>query len=267
MPPDVSLFADKCHFTLVQFWVILQDLHAGGHRGYSVPMRAVWFICMALALGLVACKRENDGFSPKIVVTEPEADQISADHTKRVRGYVVDDHGIERIDVNGFPLFVASQGMSQGAPKIQAFDFQSDVRAGKAAYVIRATDTDGLKSTRVLPIQVDAQKPKLSITQAERRAGVTRIVGVATDNVKVKEVRIDGSPLEIQPSARVEFYFESSQSQASIVVEDAVGNRTQQTIGPLRDVAALSPTDLLDETFGTTSPSTIVIPRTGSPKP
>ncbi len=158
-----------------------------------------------------------------------------------VKGYALDNQGIDRIEVNGIPLFVSPKSASQGtaSTRIQNFAFKTEVKSGQAAYVIKVTDVDGLITSRSLPIQVDTEAPRLEINQSERRAGVTRIAGKAIDNLKVRKVLLDGTPLDVRPGSTVDFYVESNNPSVIISAQDTVGNHIERVIGPLVDLAPI----------------------------
>jgi hypothetical protein len=220
---------------------------------------------LLLPLALASCVRENDSFKPKIIITQPEADSISGSGVQLVKGYALDNQGIDRIEVNGIPLFVSPKSASEGTGgvRIQNFAFKTEVKSGQAAYVIQVTDVDGLKTSKSLPIQVDTTSPTLQINQSERRAGVTRIAGKALDNLKVKRVFLDGNPLDVRPGSSVDFYVESNNPSVVISAQDTVGNRVERVIGPLVDVAPIIDPTTLNTTAPTLEPGTSSNTRPG----
>ena len=84
-------------------------------------------LILLLPLFLASCIRENDSFKPKIIITQPEADSISGSGVQLVKGYALDNQGIDRIEVNGIPLFVSPKSASQGtaSTRIQNFAFKT----------------------------------------------------------------------------------------------------------------------------------------------
>ena len=190
-------------------------------------------------LPLSSCSREQDGFKPHIVIEQPEAGMVSRSGNTVVKGYAFDDRGVGKIEVNGRALFVAPKtaaNLKNKGERIRRFTFQTSGTEAKLSYVIKVTDVGGLVSTRELPLTVDLKKPTLEIIKAERRNNVTRIAGIAADNLKVRSILLDGAALDLKPAPKREFYVETSQATVTITVLDAVGNKITRTIGPLPEL-------------------------------
>jgi hypothetical protein len=203
---------------------------------------------LLLFLPLSSCSREQDGFKPHIVIEQPEAGMVSRSGSTVVKGYAFDDKGVGKIEVNGKVLFVAPKtaaNLKYKGERIRRFTFQTSGTEAKLSYEIKVTDVGGLVSTRELPLTVDLKKPTLEIVKAERRNSVTRIAGIAADNLKVRSILVGGSALDLKPAPKREFYIEIPQATVTITVLDAVGNQTSRTIGPLPE---LEPPPVVPET-------------------
>lgn len=179
-------------------------------------------LALASTALLSGCARTTDNFAPRIFITSPASGGVSQIRNPVVKGYVLDDTGVTRITVNGKGVPIQA-----GTTKIANFQFQAQVQGAKANYDIVASDAAGHDTRMSLPISVDATKPVLSVKQFTRfgRNGI-RVTGVATDNVQVAQVIVDGNRLNITPGKRVEFYAETTGIYADIEVFDMAGNKT-----------------------------------------
>lgn len=146
---------------------------------------------------------------------------MSQSKTPTVKGYALDDVGITRLTVNGKSIPIQA-----GTRKIANFEFKAQVNGAKADYQIAAYDAAGNEGKLTLPISVDTVKPSLSLKSFERVGKIIRVTGVATDNMQVAQVIVDGNRLNINPGKRVEFYAETTGIYADIEVYDAAGNKT-----------------------------------------
>lgn len=178
-------------------------------------------LALILAPALGGCSRTTDNFAPRIVISSPSDGGVSQTRTPTVKGYALDDVGVTRITVNGKAIPIRP-----GSRKIANFQFAAQVKGASETYSISAFDAAGHKSTLALPLSVDNQAPQLSIKTFERLGRTIRVSGVATDNVQVAQVVVDGNRLNITPGKRVEFYAETTGIYADIEVYDAAGNKT-----------------------------------------
>lgn len=183
--------------------------------------RTAFPIALALAAFLSGCSRTTDNFAPRIVISSPSDGGMSPSKTPTVKGYALDDTGVTKITVNGKSIPIQA-----GSRKIANFQFATQVSGPKSVYEIAAYDAAGNESTLSLPITVDAEKPQINLKAFERAGRVIRVSGVATDNVQVSQILVDGNRLNITPAKRVEFYAETTGIYADIEVYDAAGNKT-----------------------------------------
>ena len=179
-------------------------------------------LAAGFALLLSACSRTTDNFAPRIFITSPSGGGVSQSRTPTIKGYVLDDTGVKSITVNGKPVALQS-----GTSKIANFQFQAQVQGSSSTYKIAARDESGHETTLDLPVSVDAARPVLSIKSFTRfgRNGI-RVNGVATDNIQVAQVIVDGNRLNITPGKRVEFMAETTGIYADVEVYDLAGNKT-----------------------------------------
>ena len=183
--------------------------------------RTAFPMALALAAFLSGCSRTTDNFAPRIVISSPSDGGMSPSKTPTVKGYALDDTGVTKITVNGKSIPIQA-----GSRKIANFQFATQVSGPKSVYEIAAYDAAGNESTLSLPITVDAEKPQINLKAFERAGRVIRVSGVATDNVQVSQILVDGNRLNITPAKRVEFYAETTGIYADIEVYDAAGNKT-----------------------------------------
>lgn len=177
-------------------------------------------VCLsALLLLLPSCERNIDHFPPRIVITHPEGRGASQTRSLIVKGYVLDDVGISKITVDGQPVQI-----KPGSRKIARFEFQATIEGQKDEFKIRAVDQSGHESTLPLPVSIDKIKPKLSLKSFERVGNTVRVSGVATDNLMVSQILIDGGRLNIKPGKRVEFFAETKGVYADVKVLDSALN-------------------------------------------
>ena len=182
-------------------------------------------LTFACAIMLAGCAREADTFQPRIIITQPEVGSISRQNSSIVRGYVMDDRGVESIRVNNQPL-----QLREGSRKIVPFAFKTSTTTNRADYVIEATDSAGHTVKVELPLRFDPNPPKLEITKLERDGTTLRITGVATDDVKVAAITVDGSKLGVSGRRSVPFYAESTGQYVDVVVTDVAGNKTTKRV-------------------------------------
>ncbi len=176
-------------------------------------------------LVLGSCAREGDAFRPHIIITEPEAGSVSRQNSSVVRGYAIDDQEVASLVVNGTALKLPA-----GKRKIVPFAFKTSATSDRAEYTIAATDNAGRSAKLILPLRYDPNPPTIEITKLERDGGVLRVTGVATDDVKVASVTVDGSKLSVSPGRRVAFYAEALGTTVDVVVLDAAGNQTVKRV-------------------------------------
>lgn len=173
---------------------------------------------------LASCAREADTFRPRIIITQPEAGSVSRQASTIVKGYVMDDHGVAELLVNGRRVATTGSG------KIAAFQFRTEIASNRTNYTLKATDTSGQSITVDLPLRFDPNPPTLDVTKFEKEGTTLRVTGTATDDVKVASITVDGSRLTITPGRRVPFYAEATGIYVDIVVTDAAGNKFSRRV-------------------------------------
>ena len=178
---------------------------------------------LALAVPLGGCARTSDDFKPRIVITQPEGGAVGTAAQFVVRGYVMDNNPVASIQVGKTPLPVDGR-------RIVPFQFRAQVNTARAVYTTTAADGAGNTTKLELPVQVDAQRPALTITKFEREGKTLRVTGRASDNVRVSTVSVDDNRLNITPGRNVEFYAETTGIWADVAVQDAAGNVTKQRV-------------------------------------
>lgn len=183
------------------------------------PLLALLGTSLTLTLG--SCARTTDNFTPRISVTDTGATRSANGFL--VQGYVLDDTGVTDIQVDG-----KSVPIQPGSRKIARFQFQAVLSTPTGQYTITARDAAGNEAKFVLPVSVDPVRPTVKVTRFERSGNVIRVAGVATDNVRVAQVSVDGNRLNITPGPLVEFYAETTGVYADLQVRDNAGNITKK---------------------------------------
>lgn len=182
---------------------------------------ALPFVLLGL-LGLSACSRTADNFTPRIVVSGIEGGMVAQSGKSAVRGYVLDDTGVAKITVDGQNVPIEA-----GSRKIANFSFEPQDKKGKATYEIKATDAAGHVGTSEIEVVIDTTPPQVKVRGLTRSRNIVRISGVALDNNRVTQILIDGNRLNITPGRKVEFYAETTGIYADLEAIDAAGNRTK----------------------------------------
>lgn len=188
----------------------------------AAPLPLALLPCVLL---LGACARPTDDFKPRIVVVQPDSGSVSRQSSLVVKGYVLDDERVASLSVNGQPL-----ALTEGSAKIRPFSFRTQIGSGRAKYTLEARDGAGHLTTLVLPLQYDATPPGLTIDKVERDGTTIRLSGVATDNLKVASISVDGNRLSTGTGTRVPFFAETTGAYADVEVRDAAGNVTKKRV-------------------------------------
>lgn len=178
------------------------------------------FLPLALlpALLLAGCARTVDQFKPQIVITSPQGGAVSANKSFTLRGYVLDDRSVSSLKVQGHAVPV------KGGSHITPFSYQTTISGKETTLKIEAKDSAGNVSKLDMPITVDTQAPKITVTKMEKEGKTIRLSGVVTDNTAVVQVIVDGNVLNITSGPSTEFYAETSGIYADIQAKDGAGN-------------------------------------------
>ncbi|WP_309572144.1 hypothetical protein [Deinococcus sp.] len=177
-------------------------------------------LAVGLPVGLAGCARTTDTFKPRITISNADG---AASRAKSfvVDGYVLDDTGVTLITVDGTPIPILP-----GTRKLAHFQFKTLIQGSTGKYTIAAQDAAGNRSTVILPVTVDAEKPVIKVTRFEKAGTLIRVTGTATDNGRVVQMLVDGNQINITPGAKVDFYAETTGIWADLAAVDAAGNRT-----------------------------------------
>ena len=179
---------------------------------------------------LAACARDTDSFSPQIVITSPSSGAVTPSPNLEVKGYVIDDSGVQKLVLNGSQDLMAKPPLNAfvGRKMVKFSIPLRDIEAGSNTFELRALDVNGREGKRELELRVDTQKPKVEIDTLSGQEGTVTISGRAFDNIKVLRVSVNGAPLNVSPSSSVTFYASVPRTRyVRIVVEDSVGNKTE----------------------------------------
>lgn len=148
--------------------------------------------------------------APMITIVEPASGTTRSANKLIVRGYAMDDSGINaiRIGVNNAEsdLLTADQYKNERGKKLINFAFGVNQVGDQFAANIVVDDTSGRSTTLPYTIIIDNTKPTIEVTSVENLDnGRLRVVGIARDNDKVKSVTIAGQSLSFIPQAEYRF--------------------------------------------------------------
>jgi hypothetical protein len=191
-------------------------------------VRHLLIIC--LLLSLAACARDTDSFSPQIVITSPSSGAVTPSPNLEIKGYVIDDSGVQKLVLNGQQDLMAKPPLNAyvGRKMVKFSIPLRDIEVGSNTFELRALDINGREGKRELELRVDNQKPKVEIDTLSGQENTVTISGRATDNIKVLRVSVNGAALNVSPASSVTFYASVPRTRyVRIVVEDSVGNKTE----------------------------------------
>ncbi len=188
------------------------------------------FTFSLLALILTGCITRSDAMAPRITIVEPASGTTRSADNLVVRGYAMDDSGINSIRVNvndkETELLDSEQLKNEKGKKLINFGFRANQVGDRFLANIVVDDTTGRTTTLPYELIIDTIKPTIEIT------GVTdlgdnrlRVVGIARDNDKVKSIVIAGQALSFLPQAEQPFDQEVDIIETmTIDVTDNAGN-------------------------------------------
>lgn len=178
--------------------------------------------CCTLMSLLSACFRNEDRFTPRIIITNSASGGVTATRTFVVKGYALDDQAVTGLSADGQALPVGD-----GTRKIVNFEFTTKLDENKntGSYTVRASDAAGHVGVLDMPVVLDTKKPTIKIKQFKKLGKFIRLSGIATDNHSVAQIFIDGNRINISPDESVEFYAETTGVYADLTVLDSVGNK------------------------------------------
>ena len=192
-------------------------------------MRRV-LIALCFLVPLAACGRDTDSFSPQIVITSPSSGAVTPSPKLEIKGYVIDDAGVQKLVLNGSQDLMAKPPLNAfvGRKMVKFSIPLRDIEVGSNTFELRALDINGREGKRELELRVDTQKPKVEIDTLSGQENTVTISGRATDNIKVLRVSVNGAALNVSPASSVTFYASVPRTRyVRIVVEDSVGNKTE----------------------------------------
>lgn len=170
---------------------------------------------------LSACAAKPDNFSPRVVITEPEAGLITREELLTVRGQVIDDVGIASIQVAGQEL-----PLEGGSDRIVPFAFRVPA-ANTEMHRIVVRDLAGHVTEHDIDVQFDPEPPTIRIAGLSRTdEGLLRLSATVLDNVAVATVTVNGEDVPITPGPRADVFVNLTGPDNRIEIEarDQAGN-------------------------------------------
>jgi hypothetical protein len=187
-------------------------------------------IALSFLVSLASCARDTDSFSPQIVITSPSSGAVTPSPKLEIKGYVIDDAGVQKLVLNGQQDLMAKPPLNAfvGRKMVRFSIPLRDIEVGSNTFELRALDINGREGKRELELRVDTQKPKVEIDTLSGQENTVTISGRATDNVKVLRVSVNGAALNVSPASSVTFYASVPRTRyVRILVEDSVGNKEE----------------------------------------
>ncbi|MFO7544544.1 MAG: hypothetical protein R6W77_03515 [Trueperaceae bacterium] len=201
--------------------------HAG-HRP------ALLLVAVAILLPtLTACLGRTDSSSPIIAITEPKSGTTRSAVDLRIRGYAMDDAGVASIRVDGADLLQDALYASERGKQLVQFAFtKPNLTDGELTLVLEVTDVNGRTTTETYLLTLDATPPAVELTRVEGAGGGrVRVEGVASDNIRLSSIRINGVPIAFTPGREFAFsVLVDGVENGEVVVEDSAGNRTSRAL-------------------------------------
>lgn len=206
----------------------------------ATPSRPSWrkrALALAAAAILLpsmsACLGRSDSSSPIIAITEPKSGTTRSAVDLRIRGYAMDDAGVASIRVDGADLLQDPLYASERGKQLVQFAFtKPNLTDGELTLVLEVTDVNGRTTTETYLLTLDATPPVVEVTRAEGAgSGRVRVEGVATDNMRLSSIRVNGVPIAFTPGREFSFsVLVDVVENGEVVVEDSAGNRTSRAL-------------------------------------
>lgn len=186
-------------------------------------------LCPLLCLLLTACLNRPDSLAPVVTITSPPAGTVQRAEGLEVRGYALDDDGIQSIRVNSGEFMSDPSYAGERGNKLVEFGFRvQGVRGGQQEYRIEVADASGRTTTLDYLIQIDEEAPVITIEGVEPVPGnQLRVSGVVTDNNLVARIFVNDEELFFSPAEQRRFTMTTLQTGGAVrvVAYDQAGNR------------------------------------------
>lgn len=184
---------------------------------------------LGLMLLLAGCLSRPDSLAPVVTITSPPAGTVQRAEGLTVRGYALDDDGIQSLRVRGSEFLDSPIYASERGNKLIEFSFTvQEVSGGQQEYRIEVTDGSGRTSTLDYLIQIDEEPPVITIESVEPVPGnQLRVSGVVSDNNAVARILVNDEELVFAPTEQRRFTMTTLQTGGAVrvVAYDQAGNR------------------------------------------
>ncbi|MBN1869550.1 MAG: FecR domain-containing protein [Candidatus Omnitrophica bacterium] len=160
----------------------------------------------------------RDNKAPILYLSAPEKDKKGM----IVKGFVEDSSEIARLTVGGVAVEVSGQGkFSHTIESIDKLDFVEVV----------ASDIFGNEAKKIVAFR-DKEKPQITIDTWEAKDGRLVIAGKATDNIGIKQVRLNDMPIAIGEGKELAFSYNGALTADSlnviVIAVDLMDNETKE---------------------------------------
>ena len=199
-------------------------------------MRAInLFVFVSLLLLLSSCIKRQDAIAPLITIVSPANGSVQNIQRPIVRGYAMDDEGVESIIVNGQDLLKSELLKNERGKKLINFAFEPQNQGeGSFAANIEVVDINGRSSLFPYELLIDQTPPTVELIELTNLGGNRiRVHGIAKDNDFVNSISIAGTSILFRPSKEYQFKADvDKSSDMTLVVKDNAGNITSLPLNP-----------------------------------
>ena len=198
------------------------------------PPLSIVLIVLTFVGTMTGCFGRSDSALPQLTITEPRSGAISSSSGLRIRGFASDDSGIDKILVDGSDLLASPVYAAERGKRLIEFAFSKpDLADGELHIALAVVDINGNTVEHDYTIILDATPPEVTLTNVSNVAGnQVRVEGVATDNIGLASIRVNGVALAL-PAGAPEFQFSvlvERIEDGQVGVEDGAGNQTVRSL-------------------------------------
>ena len=173
----------------------------------------------------------NDTKAPVLYISSPVEDNKKI----IIKGFVDDDSDVKEVTVHGTPVTVSLQ---------KSFSHEIEFSQDLKSVDVVAVDIFGNKAKKIIALK-DKEAPKIVINTWEAKEGRLIISGEVSDNIGVKEVRLNDMPIVHGSATKLAFSYRGALTGASqeavIIAVDLLNNESRE--GP-RKLEMPADTDL-----------------------
>ena len=182
---------------------------------------------------LTSCFARPDALAPIITIYAPANGAVQRSGDTVVRGYAMDDEGVESVLVNGAEMLSENAFGADKGKRLVEFAFKpTEQGEGTFSANIIARDRSGRETTLAYQLSIDQTPPTVELAApTDIGGGRLRVSGVASDNDEVKSITIGGEAVQFIPAAEYTFSVDVTAGEGlSVEVSDQAGNTVSQPV-------------------------------------